>query len=350
MTKRCRHWPDLYSRLSSHFTVPSPFAINGKIPRMFSLFRRSPNRFRHSAYFEGVLGTSLEFQIVAWEDSNFSQIEQVILDEIDRLEKTFNAYNPSSELRLWQETREQDAQVSNELTQVLSQAEQWRQHTDGAFNPAVEALTRLWTQHAQTDTPIAQQELTDVLTNMNSPLWTASLEQGTARCHTTLPVTLNSIAKGFIIDAACRVATQQEGVQEVLINIGGDLKHAGSKPLVIAVADPRNDAENAVPAARVKIHNQGLATSGNYRRGFEIQGRWYSHVLDPRSGWPVEELVGVSVVAPDAITADVLATAFCVLRPSQSLELADGLGGIGVILIDSQGQRFSNAFWDNCVA
>ncbi|RYG53762.1 FAD:protein FMN transferase, partial [bacterium] len=86
---------------------------------------------------------------------------------------------------------------------------------------------------------------------------------------------------------------------------------------------------------------------GNYRRGFQVGKKWYSHLLDPRTGRPVESAVGVSVVAPCAATADVLATVFSVLSPAESLEMSKLWPGTGALLITENGERFSNDTWDS---
>jgi thiamine biosynthesis lipoprotein len=313
--------------------------------KFFSRSKVSGNHFRHIAHYENVLGTSLEIQVVAKQETIGLRAETVILAEIDRLEKIFNAYSSTSELARWQMTRKERVSVSSELALLLNEAEKWRVITNGAFNPATEALTRLWEENAGAGKPVAEEELTPLVQAMSGPLWQVNLESTVATRLTELPVTLNSIAKGFIIDRACLVASAIEDVTDVLINIGGDLRHFGIKPLTIAIANPYNDAENAVPVARIAIHNQGLATSGNYRRGFQVGEQWYSHILDPRTGWPVESLVGVSVAAPDALSADVLATAFSILPIEDSLELAESMNSVAVLLINQNGQQFSNRRW-----
>ena len=321
-----------------------------KIQSIIGRFSRdggAEKRFRHVAHYENILGTSLEIQVVTSIEASGPLAETAVLEEIDRLEKVFNAYNSASELSRWQATFEQEIIVSSELAHLLHEAESWRIKTKGTFNPATEALTRLWAEHARNGQPVEKSEILPFVEAMSRPLWEVNLEKITAKRLTSLPVTLNSIAKGFIIDRACDAATKVDGVGQVLINIGGDLRHFGTKPLNVAIADPRNDAENAVPIDRVAICNQGLATSGDYRRGFQVGEQWYSHLLDPRTGWPVESLVGVSVIAPDALQADVLATAFSILKPEESIELADSLDGVGILLINRNMQQFCNSFWRN---
>jgi len=300
---------------------------------------------RHFACYENVLGTSLEFQTIGTNHSAGPLAEVALLAEIDRLEIIFNAYVPASELSRWQQTIDEAVPVSRELAELLAVSENWRLKTEGAFNPAVEALTRLWTA-AEQDCMVDKTTLQETVTQLNKPLWEVDWAGPRARRLSPLPVTLNSIAKGFIVDCACRKAASVEGIEEILVSIGGDLRHMGHKPIEVAIADPFADAENASPAATIHLFNQGLATSGNYRRGFNIQGQHFSHVLDPRSGKPVEETVSVSVIASNTQSADVLATAFSVLSPEQSLSIANSLTGVGVFIITPTGQRFTNNLWN----
>ncbi|HEX8464209.1 MAG TPA: FAD:protein FMN transferase [Abditibacterium sp.] len=310
-----------------------------------TLFRRRPSLFRHVAHFENVLGTSLEIQLVCAEETSGPRAEIAVLDEIDRLSAIFNAYDEKSELSRWQTSFENEIEVSSELAHVLAVAEWWKEKSRGAFNPAVEAMTRVWKRAELRNEAVSSRELEDLAARIGGPLWEVDEAKRTARRLTTLPVTLNSVAKGFILDRAASVGASVESVEEVLVNIGGDIRHIGAKEVPIAIADPRRDAENAIPAARIAVRNQGVATSGNYRRGFRVEERWFSHLLDPRTGWPVEKLVGVSVVAPDAMTADVLATVFSVLTTEESLKMADSLGNVGAFLVDETGISRSNGVW-----
>lgn len=92
------------------------------------------------------------------------------------------------------------------------------------------------------------------------------------------------------------------------------------------------------PASRSA--QRAVATSGRARRGFRIDGRWYSHVIDPRTGWPVDAPASVSVVAPTAEVADVVATVVGVLGPRDGLAVAERLGysGLGCLTIESDGR------------
>lgn len=300
---------------------------------------------RHLARYEGVLGTSLELQLLVGTPEAGRSAEGAVLAEIDRLERIFSAYRAGSELRRWQETHITAETVSPELAAVLAVAEDWRRQTHNAFHPAVEALTRLW-RAGETRGQVPDDEaLGRVLAALNGPLWDVDEARGTALRRTCLPVTLNAIAKGFIIDAACGTAMRQPGVRAALVNVGGDVRHAGEKPTHAAVADPFVPEDNAPPLAVVRLWNQGLATSGGYRRGFQIGPNWYPHLIDPRTGHPVGGVVSASVIADTAERADVLATAFSVMGPDESLRLADTLPSVGVLIVTQDRQTRSNAFW-----
>ena len=275
------------------------------------------------------------------------QVEADILLEIDRLAAIFNVYNPNSEFNCWQRTRDQNVAVSAELAQVLARGEAWRARSEGAFNPAVECLTQCWKSGAQSGRVPDTGELQALAREIAAPLWSVEPKALRARRLTFQRASLNSIAKGFIVDRACQVAQNYEEVEDILINIGGDLRHIGKQTLPVSIADPWTRADNAPPVARIGLHNASLATSGRTRRGFQIGERWFSHVLDPRTGQPVAATVSASVVAPDALTADVLATICSVVSPAQAVEFASALPGVAAYLVSESGELTSNTRWSD---
>lgn len=291
----------------------------------------------HVNHFEAVLGTGLEVRIRASNRHQTMVAEAALLAEIDRLELIFSRFLPQSELNRFLNSSEM--QVSPELLEVLSLAESWRQRTRNAFHPGVDALSALWRSGS---IPQAAQ-LMPILRKLDGPLWTISgnLVQRTS----FLPVNFNAFAKGWIVDRACLVAAQLEGVWDVLVNIGGDLRHAGSSAQRVTIADPFSSIDNAPAWCEVRIQNQAVASSGNSRRGFQIGTDWYSHVIDPRTGWAVQHTVAVGVIAPDAATADALATAFCVLEVEDSLKLADDLPETACLIVTEDRRVHTNKRW-----
>lgn len=298
-----------------------------------------------TAHYERVLGTSLELQILAAEEEMARHAESAALAEIARLEEVFSNYSERSELRRWQQTLGVPQRISAELLEVLEAGERWREATGNAFHPGTEALTREWKRAAEHGCEPSEAELDRLTADLSTPLWRVEAAGVTATRLRDLPINLNAIAKGFIVDRASERAVAQPGVRQVLLNLGGDLRVIGPEGVRVGIADPAQDADNAPPLVQVRVLNGAVATSGGYRRGVWVGDRWHSHLLDARTGRPVEHVTSASVVAETAMDADVLATAFSVLQPAESLALADTLPGVACFLVGRERQTWQNARW-----
>jgi thiamine biosynthesis lipoprotein len=293
---------------------------------------------RHRFDFDNVLGTSLEVQVVARNGAAARSAERVLLEEIDRLTEILSTYTPASEIARWLGTFECDAVVSPELAEVLALAEFWRVRTRGAFNPAAPAVA------SARDVSDVLDE--NVIAEALRPLWAVDVERSVVRRLTKLSVSLDAIAKGYIVSRGARAVAERSGVTNVLVNLGGDIQHFGDTPAAIGIADPTCDAENSPPLSVVRIRNEAIATSGGYRRGRAESGEWRSHLIDPRTGMSARRVASASVIAPDCATADALSTAFSVLDPVESLEIAESLAGIGCLIVDAGGV-VTNSEWNN---
>lgn len=278
------------------------------------------------------MGTSFEFK--AWRCSvqAAETAEESVVEEIVRLEQIFSIYQPESELnRFFASTDWVD--VSPELAEVLDHAETWRIKTEGAFNPAAQSIL----EHLK--------DSDGAVSFVNEPNWEDDLVNRKARKLTTHRCSLNAIAKGWIVDRAAAKAAEL-GLNDILVNIGGDLRFWGDLPHLAAVTDPTNDAENAPPISVVELTNEGLATSGGYRRGFERDGQRISHLMDPIKGTEARGILSATVVAPSAMIADVVATALTVFAPEKGVDFADS-HNCRCLVIDSDRRIFKSSSWDN---
>jgi thiamine biosynthesis lipoprotein ApbE len=296
-----------------------------------------PRAQRSVVHYEHVLGTSLELQVVAERDVDARRAELEALAEVDRLEPILSCWSRSSEVARWLTTFDADVPVSPELAEVLDACETWRLRTGGAFDPAAQAIIESLRDGAGERRP-----------DESAPRWVVDRTAGTARCLTRHSVSLDAIAKGYIVTRAAARARAVDGVDDVLLNVGGDLQHFGVSPVAVGVADPSAPAENAPPIAVVRIMDAALATSGGYRRAFIANGRRVSHIVDPRTGCPAERIASASVFAVDCATADALSSAFSVLTPDDSIALAEALPGVGCLLVERDGTVITNAAWNTC--
>jgi ApbE family/Predicted periplasmic protein (DUF2271) len=92
-----------------------------------------------------------------------------------------------------------------------------------------------------------------------------------------------------------------DGVHSVVVNIGGDIAMLGEMSEPVGIVDPTSDAENGTPISEIVLSNRAVATSGDYRRGLDIDGVHYSHIVDPRTGLPAGEIISSTVVAPNPV-------------------------------------------------
>ncbi len=299
----------------------------------------------YTYHYENVLGTSLELKVLAGSEAIADRAEVAVLAEIDRETKILSAWDSASEFSQWSRTVGRATPVSPELMEVLGLFDQWRERSGGALDASAETVTRLWKKAAdQGELPRAE-EIAAAVRLVKARHWTLDAAHGTATHLDQTPLALNSFAKSYIVGRAAEAALATAGVSAAVVNIGGDLVVRGNWTEPVRIANPRSDEENAQPIARLQIRNAAVATSGSYRRGVQIAGQHYSHIVDPRTGFPVDHVISATVVAPNAAEAGALATTMCVLQPEQSQRLAAGRPGVDYLLISSDGKRTESPGW-----
>ena len=179
----------------------------------------SPPR-QQTFYHENVLGTSLELRVRSSVEGAATRAEMVALAEVDRLGKVFSTYTPDSEFSRWQQTDHEAVKVSPDLFSVLQVSEHWRIQTGGAFNPAAEAFTRLWNAAARNDSRPEASDLKATALEVARPAFRLDSASRSAERLSKVPLTLNAVAKGYIIEQASAAAARVEGVEGLLLEIG----------------------------------------------------------------------------------------------------------------------------------
>jgi thiamine biosynthesis lipoprotein len=305
---------------------------------------------------ENVLGTSFELKVSAASADAASRAETAALGEIEREGAILSSWNADSEFSRWFRTRGQAVAVSPELFEVLSTFDTWRTRTGGALDAAAEAVSRAWKFAASEGRTPGTEELESVVAAVRQPHWKLDPAARTATHLSDTPLALNSFVKSYIMDHAIDAALRTPGVTAAVLNIGGDLVIRGALPGVkgtagslwteaVNVADPRSDAENSAPLERLLVSDRAVATSGGYRRGFDIAGHHYSHIVDPRSGQATSHVLSATVIAPRPVDAGALATAACVLTPEETRRLAAATPGADFLLITAEGGRIASPGW-----
>ena len=251
-----------------------------------------------SFYHENVLGTSLELCVRAETIEGARRAESRVLEEIDRLDAIMSGYRAASEFCRWQAAPKGPVQVSAELYEVLAASDYWQKASGGAFDPRVEALSQLWSCSCRLGRLPTAQETTRAKALLLTPAWRLGPAPGMVERLSDCPLSLNGIAKGYIVERACEAAwCPADEVSGLALNLGGDLRVRGDVARTVGIASPWSDSESSDPLESIAVKNRSVATSGSSQRGFMINGKWYSHVFDPRNGWPVERIKSATVVA-----------------------------------------------------
>jgi len=236
---------------------------------------------------------------------------------VERLERRLTVYDDESDVAaLNRSAGEHAVPLDDELAGLLRTAARLHTETGGAFDAAAGALVRAWGfLHGEKRVPSDEERAAALAASGWQHVRLG--EAGLAFDRPGIELNLGAIGKGFAIDRALDLVRTRHAVGVALMQGGRSSLRATGEPAggwVVAIGDPRRPGKIA---ARVRLHDEALGTSGADNLFFEADGRRYGHILDPRSGWPAEGVLSASVVAPSAAEADALSTAFFVM----------GLGG-----------------------
>lgn len=260
-------------------------------------------------------------------------LQRGIQTELDRVDGQMSTYKPDSDLSRFNRAPAGSwQQLPPEFFTVLRHALQLAKDSDGAYDPTVGPLVNLWgfgPDQRPRQPPTAQ---AIAAAQARVGWWKLQLDPATRRVRQPggVYLDLSAVAKGYGVDQVARYL-QRMGVQAYLVEVGGELRAHGRKPdgSVWRVGIERPDAAaGAVVDAdelidTVALDERAIATSGDYRHVFEDKGRYYSHHIDPRSGYPVpHEVASVSVLADDCMQADPLGTTLSVLGAARGMAYA----------------------------
>ncbi len=294
--------------------------------------------------FEGeTMGTAWHVSVISTPQNHISkekcaEIQTLIeesLKEVDFRMSTWKDFTELSRLNA-QKSIETDFPLSPELALVLKSALSISEKTDGAYDVTVGPLVNLW-KFGPTRGDDSMPEIPDEaaisdakshigwqsLTVLETPSEN-SVQYFLRRTKPELYVDLSSIAKGYGTDCAS-AALEKMGVENYMVEVGGEVRTRGTnrlgKPWRLGISLPVPDSNQLFGA--VELNDEALATSGDYRN-FKLEGSTrLSHIIDPRTGRPIEHaLVSVSVLSQDCMTADAWATALLVLGPEEGVKVA----------------------------
>jgi FAD:protein FMN transferase len=285
-----------------------------------------------------VMGTLVEVSVVGADDKAKAAAEAA-LDEIKRIEDLTSFHKPSGLNRLNDAAGQGAVKVDEELLSLIETALRMARETNGAYDPTIGALTRIWQFSAGEPRLPDAAQVREALGKVGWNKVVVDHQAGTVSLpEPGMALDLGGITKGYALDRAGE-AIRQKGVAGALVNAGGDIRVLGEKesgtPWKIGVQDPRNP-RGIIAVANVS--NRVIVTSGDYERCFFQEGKRYHHILDPAVGYPAEGLQSVTILAADGITAEPLAVGVFVMGLEKGLKFIDGRPGLEGLLVDEKGE------------
>lgn len=223
-----------------------------------------------------------------------------------RYEQIFSRTSPSSELYRLNESK--DMEVSDELLKLIELGIECAEQTDGIFDITIAPLAELWNFSGEDPSVPKQQDIDTALASVDYRC--IEVNGNHVTLHNGASIDLGALAKGYIADRL-KDYLVSEGVRSAIINLGGNTLCIGAKPdgsaFQIGIRKPFGEQNEILET--VSCADQSLVTSGIYERGFEEDGVWYHHILDPDTGYPADtDLAGVTIQSGLSVQGDALST------------------------------------------
>jgi FAD:protein FMN transferase len=295
--------------------------------------------------FDGyTMGTTYSVQYAAKLNSEAAlALESAVAQLLVTLDKEiFSTYAPTSEIsRLSKAPIETSVEVSVEMAVVLQEALRVSSETRGAFDVTVAPLVNLWgfgPQRKIKDAEPSPENLRDALSRVNYHALKLDIDRLTLMRTSDVAIDLSAIAKGYAVDRVAELLESAE-VYNYFVEIGGELRISGHKDesmrgWVPAIEAPLSGISQIYEILLSRGDSIAVAGSGDYRNYFEVDGKRYSHEIDPRSGRPISHtLAAVTVIDESAMRADALATAYMIMGAEEAEAAANAVSQAAYFIV-----------------
>ncbi|GBL47334.1 thiamin biosynthesis lipoprotein ApbE [Sulfuriferula multivorans] len=291
-----------------------------------------------------VFGTRVEVSIYGEPEAKARRVTAQVLRDFDEMHHSLHAWEPGTLERMNGifELSPSQAAIAPGMIPIIRDATRYSEQSQGLFNPAIGNLIRLWgfqsdTFKAKLPDPAKIAELVRANPQMRDIVIDGILFHST---NPAVRLDLGGYAKGYALDVAARYLRSQ-GVKNALINIGGNvmaLGQHGDRSWRVGIQNPRGPG----PIATLDLRDgEAIGTSGDYQRYFEVGGKRYCHIIDPRTGWPAQGVRAVTVLIPPSDHAgtlsDVASKPIFISGSAGWRAAAQRMGVADVMFIDGQG-------------
>ena len=304
---------------------------------------QQPEQLERFEFSQREMGVKFVVVLYAADENAANSAARAAFDRVHELNGILSDYDPESELSRLSATAGsgQAIKVSDPLWHVLHHAQQFSERSGGAFDITVGRLVKVWRFARRAKRMPPQDELAAALATKDYRKLLLDPQQRTAQLLVTgTQLDLGAIAKGYAADEALAVL-RRHGINRAYVDGGGDIALGdpppGRRGWRIGVAPL--DEEQSQPSELLELANCGVATSGDAFQHVTLNGKRYSHIVDPATGLGLTDHSSVTVIAPNSMTADALASALSVLGPQRGIKLADQSDGVSAFMVRQEDER-----------
>ena len=288
---------------------------------------------------QSLLGSPFEITVVAKDSVQGNLFSDLAIAEVKRIENLISDWIPTSQIsKVNQNAGISPVKVDKEVFDLVERATKISKLTSGAFDISYASMDRIWKfdgsmKEMPTEEAIRKSVEKVGYQNiiLNSKDTTIFLK------NKGMKLGLGGIGQGYIADKI-KVLLQEKGCNSGLVNVSGDINTWGKQPngnvWTVGIVNPMN--KNKV-FATFPLDDSAVETSGSYEKYVTFNGKRYSHIIDPRTGYPASGIISVSVFAKQTELADALATGIFVMGVEVGLDLVNQLKGIECIIVDDKG-------------
>jgi thiamine biosynthesis lipoprotein ApbE len=286
-----------------------------------------------------IMGTFAEVSVYSDDEKIAGKAIEASLDEMERMDRIMSNYKDDSELsQVNKNAAKSPVPCGRELLEVLEHSLHYSELSDGAFDVTVSPVIAAWgffTGKGRIPSDKELAKLLPVVSYRNIVINKGSNPEKPGAIlfkHPQTKIDLGAIGKGYAVDKALEIVSKY-AVNNACINLGGNIyvrsAPAGKNAWKVGVQHPRNKAEIL---GYLELKDESTATSGDYERFIEIKGKRYSHIVDPRTGMPVKDVVAVTIVAPTGTAVDALSTSVFVLGLEKGMNLVKSIPGVDAMI------------------
>jgi len=291
-----------------------------------------------------LMGSKFNIAVVAKDSIEANDYITIAITEIKRIEQLISSWDPNSETsKIINNAGIKPVKVAPELFQLIERSIAISRLTDGAFDISYASMDKIWQFDSSMKTMPSEEKIKASVSKVGYQQIILDEKNTTVFLKSKgMKIGFGAIGKGYAADKA-KTLLISKGAKAGIINASGDMNTWGTQPngeeWKVAITNPLN---KNIAFAVLPITNGAVVTSGNYEKYVTFNGKRYTHIIDPRTGYPSSEIISVSVFAPKAELADALATSIFVMGTEVGLNRVNQLSKIECIIIDDKGNIHSS--------